>query len=131
MKHKRYLWIALIVSALTTSMALDIAAQDRPVWQSGVSFRDGTVIKMGVGLVPAGALDLRPETITVGKMVPNEADSHPFIRILRLDDGRVAMYEVRVKSLKQKRQFEVKLRSVRPTPQEAKEWGVDAARVES
>src|SRR5687767_2585472 len=130
MNKNRYLWIALIVSALTTS-ALDVAAQDRPVWQGGVTFRDGTVIKMGVGLVPAGALDLRPDIITVGKMVPNEPDSHPFIRILRLADGRVAMYEVRVKPLEQKRQFEVKLRSVAPTPQQAKEWGIDALRVES
>lgn len=131
MKLKRYLWIALIVSALTTSMALDVAAQDRPVWQSGVSFRDGTVIKMGVGFLPAGALEVSPSTVVVGKTLPDETDSHPFIRILRLDDGRVAMYEVRVRPLKQKRQFEVKLRSVTPTPQEAKDWGVDAARVES
>lgn len=131
MKLKRYLWIALIVSALTTSLALDVAAQDRPVWQGGVSFRDGTVIKMGVGFVPAGALEVSPSTVTVGKTLPDETDSHPFIRILKFDDGRVAMYEVRVKPLKQQHQFEVKLRSVKPTPQEAKEWGVDAARVES
>src|SRR5688572_25113049 len=103
MKLQHYLWIALTASALTTFMAFDVAAQDRPVWQGGVSFRDGTVIKMGVGLVPAGALDLSPVSpgVVVGRMAPNEADSHPFIRMLRLGDGRVAIYEVRVKPLKQ------------------------------
>ena len=131
MKLKRYLWIALIVSALTTSLALDVAAQDRPVWQGGVSFRDGTVIKMGVGFVPAGALEASPSTIVVGKTLPEETDSHAFIRILKLDDGRVAMYEIRIKPQKQQRQFEVKLRSVTSTPQVAKEWGVDPARVQS
>ncbi|MBC8030626.1 MAG: hypothetical protein H7Z16_10985 [Pyrinomonadaceae bacterium] len=133
MKLQRYLWIALTVSVLTTFMAVDVAAQDRPVWQGGVSFRDGTVIKMGVGIVPVGALDIggvSPGTV-VGMMAPNEAGVHLFIRMLKLGDGRVAIYQVSVKPLKEKRQFEVTLRSATPSPQQAKEWGLVGTRTES
>ena len=134
MKLERYLLMALAVTVLTTFMVFDAAAQDRPVWQGGVSFRDGTVIKMGVGIVPVGALDIgavNPGTVLVGMTVPNEPDVHPFIRMLKLSDGRVAIYQVRVKPLKEKHQFEVTLRSVSPTPKEAKEWNVDVSQLES
>lgn len=133
MKLQRYLRIALTVSLFTSLMAFNAAAQDRPIWQSAVSFPDGTVIKMGVGLIPAGAADpvaVNPGVV-VGRMATNEIDGNPFIRMLKLGDGRVAIYEVRVKPLKQKRQFEVTLRSFTPTAEEAKEWSVDGARVES
>ncbi|MEK6280061.1 MAG: hypothetical protein AABN95_06870 [Acidobacteriota bacterium] len=133
MKSRRYLWRVLTFPVLTAFMTLAVAGQDRPVWQGGVSFRDGTVIKMGVGVVPAGALDLGPVSpgVVVGKMAPNELDVNPFIRMLKLGDGRVAIYQVRVKPLKDRRSFEVTLRSVVPTAQEAKEWSVDTTRIES
>jgi hypothetical protein len=133
MKLRRYFWMGLSLSVLTTFMALDIAAQDRPVWQGGVSFRDGTVIKMGVGIVPVGALDIGAvgTGTVVGMVSPNEPDVNPFIRMLKLGDGRVAIYQVRVKPLMAKKQFEVTLRSVTPTPKEAKEWDIDGARLES
>jgi len=133
MKRRRYLWIGLGLSMLTACMAVGVAAQERPIWQSGVSFPDGTVIKMGVGIVPVGALDIGDVSTgsVVGMMAPDEPDVHPFIRMLKLGDGRVAIYQVRVKPLKDRRQFEVTLRSVTPTSKQAKEWNVDGARVES
>jgi hypothetical protein len=133
MKLQRYFWTGLGLSVLTALMAFEVSAQDRPVWQSGVSFPDGTVIKMGVGIVPAGALDIGDvgSGSVVGMMAPNEPDVHPFIRKLKLGDGRFAIYEVRVKPLKERSQFEVTLRPVTLTSKYAKEWNVDSARVES
>src|SRR5918992_907415 len=112
MKLRRHFWMGLSLTVLTTFMALDIAAQDRPVWQGGVSFRDGTVIKMGVGIVPVGALDIGAvgAGTVVGMVSPNEPDVNPFIRMLKLGDGRVAVYQVRVKPFMDKKQFEVTLR---------------------
>jgi hypothetical protein len=133
MKLQRYLWSAFTVAVLTAFVAFDVAAQDRPVWQGGVSFRDGTVIKMGVGIVPADAIDLKDHGTgtVVGMMAPNEPDVHPFIRMIKLGERRVALYMVRVKPLKGRGQFEVTLRSVTPTPKQATDWNIDGAKVEA
>jgi hypothetical protein len=108
-------------------------AQDRPVWQGAVSFRDGTVIKTGVGIVPAGSIDIGAVNagVIVGHTAADDIAGLPFIRTLRLADGRVVVYEVRVKPLADRRQFEVTLLAGSPTAQQAKDWNIDLARVEA
>ena len=126
-------YFAFIFTLLISAFSVDAFAQDRPVWQGAVSFRDGTVIKTGVGIVPAGSIDIGAVNagVIVGHTAAHDIAALPFIRTLRLADGRVVVYEVRVKPLANRRQFEVTLLAGSPTAQQAKDWNIDLGRVEA
>jgi len=125
--------IVFVSTLLISVLSVDALAQDRPVWQGAVSFRDGTMIKTGVGVVPAGSIDIGGVNsgIIVGQTAADDIAALPFIRTLRLADGRVVAYEVRVKPMEDRRRFEVTLLTVSPTPQQAKDWNIDLGRVEA
>lgn len=124
---------AFIFTLLIGAFSVDALAQDRPLWQGAVSFRDGTVIKTGVGIVPAGSVDIGTVNagVIVGHTAADDTAALPFIRTLRLADGRVVAYEVRVKPLEDRRRFEVTLRAGSPTAQQAKDWNINLERVEA
>lgn len=126
-------YFAFILTLLISAFSVDALAQDRPVWQGAVSFRDGTVIKTGVGIVPAGSIDIGKVNagVIVGHTAADDIAALPFIRTLRLADGRIVVYEVRVKPLEDRRRFEVTLLAGSPTAQQAKDWNIDLGRVES
>jgi hypothetical protein len=129
----RVCYFAFVFTVLIGAFCVDALAQDRPVWQGAVSFRDGTVIKTGVGIVPAGSVDIGTVNagVIVGHTAADDIAALPFIRTLRLPDRRVVVYEVRVKPLEDRRRFEVTLRAKSPTAQQAKDWNIDLGRVEA
>jgi hypothetical protein len=126
-------YFAFVLTLLIGTFSVDAPAQDRPLWQGSVSFPDGTVIKTGVGIVPAGAIDIGTVNtgVIVGHTAADDIAAHPFIRTLSLADGRVVVYEVRVKPLEDRRRFEVTLLPGSPTAQQAKDWNIDLGRVEA
>jgi hypothetical protein len=106
-------------------------AQERPTWGPAVSFTNGTFIQTGIGTVPPGDSDLK----VVNTEVMTAASSSPkrgvFRRILRLFDGRAIIYEIAVAQLDDNRSFEVSLGSWTPTADEAREMGINPARLET
>jgi hypothetical protein len=124
---------AFILTLLIGAFSVNALAQDRPVWTGSVSFRDGTVIKTGVGIVPAGSIDIGRVIpgVIVGYTAADDIAALPFIRTLSLADGRVVVYEVRVKPLEDRRRFEVTLRAGSPTAQQAKDWNIELERVDA
>lgn len=126
-------YFAFILTLLIGAFSVDAPAQDRPLWTGSVSFRDGTVIKTGVGIVPAGSIDIGTVApgVIVGGTAADDIAALPFIRTLSLADGRIVVYEVRVKPLENRRRFEVTLLPGSPTAQQAKDWNIDLGRVEA
>jgi hypothetical protein len=120
--------IVALIFALGGSVA---KAQERPTWGPAVSFPNGTFIQTGIGTVPAGEVDVK----VVNTEVMTTASSSPrrgvFRRILRLSDGRAIIYEIAVAQLDDNKSFEVSLGSWTPTAEEAREMGINPARLEA
>jgi hypothetical protein len=130
MKFQNIGHLALTLTLLVVC-DLSVAAQDHPVWQSAVGFPDGTTVKLGVGVIPPDRTDIKTvgATVTARKAAEGSA-ALSFVRILKLADNRALVYEVRLTPLEERSRFEVRLRPIIPTAEEAKQWQLESARVD-
>jgi hypothetical protein len=106
-----------------------VRAQEEPVWRLALQLADGVYVRAGIGTVPANAVKLdsaHPLIRGVGYLAQRRGALR---RILKLANGRAIVYDVVVKSVEQ--QFEVTLQPAPPTPQEAAQWGIDPAQLET
>lgn len=120
------LWVGLL-----GSMAW---AQEQPAWRITLQLSDGVLVRTGIGTLPADAVKLdsnHPLVRNIGYMQQNLPGGGSLRRILKLSNGRAVVYELIIKRLEQSQRFEVTLRSVTPTAQEAAQWGIDPARIET
>lgn len=130
---RRQTFIVMMTALLLLIMPVNISAsrEDEPVWTGGVSFPAGIYIQTGYGTIPPGATDLGVTNrgVEIGKTSTSPDNS--FRRVLKLSDGRAIFYEVSINPLENRSRFEVRLRSVVPTAEQVKEWGIDPARLEA
>jgi hypothetical protein len=130
MKLKQYFLAIAGLLSLCFAGGSAALAQEHPSWGPAVSFPNGTFIQTGIGTIPAGAvgMTLPDAAVATTSATPGQG---VFRRILKLSDGRAIIYEITVKRLDEGKQFEVTLRSWMPTPEEAQQWAIDPARVET
>jgi hypothetical protein len=125
--------ILLLLLLLACSPGTVASAQDaeEPVWTGGASFAGGIHLQIGHGTIPPGATDLgvTKRGVEVGQASTTQTNS--FRRVLKLSDGRSIFYQVAINPLEGGAKFEVSLKSVMPTPEQVKSWGIDPARVET
>jgi hypothetical protein len=124
--------IALILSVI--SLDQRAFAQEQPEWRLVVQLADGVYVRTGIGTVPPNSINLdnaHPTFRGVGYLGRSSPGGGSLRRILKLADGRAIVYEVVVKRIDDGRRFEVTVQPVTPTLQEATQWGIDPARVET
>jgi hypothetical protein len=132
MRRRTFILTLAALFGLLSASGVSLAAQgDEPVWTGGASFPGGIYIQTGHGTIPPGATDLGVTNrgVEVGQTTTSSDSS--FRRVLKLSDGRAIFYEVSIRPLEDRTKFEVRLKSVSPTPAQVKEWGIDPARVET
>jgi hypothetical protein len=131
MKLKQYLLAIACVTSLSLADGSVSQAQERPSWGPAVWFPNGTFIQTGIGTIPTGAAGITVSNTSVATAASTTPEQGVFRRILKLADGRAIIYEIAVKRLDEGKRFEVTLRSWTPTEKEAREIGIDPARVET
>lgn len=116
------------------AFGLSVSAQEQPNWRITLQLADDVQVRAGIGTVPADAvkLDNRQALVrNVGYLQKNLPGGGSLRRILKLSNGRTVVYEVLIKRIEQESRFTVTVRPVNPTAQEAAQWGIDPARIET
>jgi hypothetical protein len=125
------LMITALLLLFVTVGNISALAEDEPVWTGAVSFPAGIYIQTGYGTIPPGMADLQVTNRGVETGKTNTSPDNSFRRMLKLSDGRSIFYEVAINPLESGSRFEVRLRSVSPSPEQIKVWGIDPARMEA